>query len=111
MKRKLASAQSAHPPTWPAQTRQRRLASTATVATGEGKSAPEALLRSIGALVGTGANSRLRDCPVSLKEEINRRPGVGGMAARYHSGYLVSRRRGALSHAEALATENAFTRK
>jgi hypothetical protein len=28
----------------------------------------------------------------------------GGMAARYHSGYLVSRRRGALSHAEALAT-------
>ena len=34
----------------------------------------------------------------------------GGMAARYHSGYLVSRRRGALSHAEALATANAFTR-
>jgi len=29
---------------------------------------------------------------------------VGGMAARYHSGYLISRRRGALSHAEALAT-------
>jgi hypothetical protein len=28
----------------------------------------------------------------------------GGMAARYRSGYLVSRRRGALSHAEALAT-------
>jgi hypothetical protein len=28
----------------------------------------------------------------------------GGMAARYHSGYLVSRRRGALSHAKALAT-------
>ena len=29
----------------------------------------------------------------------------GGMAARYRSGYLVSRWRGALSHAEALATE------
>jgi hypothetical protein len=28
----------------------------------------------------------------------------GGMAARYRSGYLVSRRRGALSHAKALAT-------
>ena len=28
----------------------------------------------------------------------------GGMAVRCHSGYLVSRRRGALSHAEALAT-------
>jgi hypothetical protein len=28
----------------------------------------------------------------------------GGMAARYRSGYLISRRRGALSHAEALAT-------
>jgi len=31
------------------------------------------------------------------------------MAARYRSGYLVSRRREALFHAEALATGNAFT--
>jgi hypothetical protein len=34
----------------------------------------------------------------------------GGMAACYRSGYLVSRRRGALSYAEALATGNAITR-
>jgi hypothetical protein len=31
------------------------------------------------------------------------------MAARYRSGYLVPGARGALSHAEALATGNAFT--